>query len=282
MTYLINDFDIFANNGEHIIDTVCSVCSKQSCGLMIVGAIARDIILKEVYDFNDENRATFDIDFAIAISDWGKFSLITSSLVSLGFVQDKELHRLLYNGTPVDIVPFGSIERNGTISWPPKFTTVMNVFGFSEVYTFAKCFKTINGNEYRVVSILGLIILKLIAWSERKLTTKKDGEDILYLLNNYSNINPDSIFEDNSDLLDKPNYDFISAGAIALAREFKRVIHPSNPLLPKIADILNLETNDIDESQLSKVSINGADISQNFNLLCVFKEEILSYYVYRN
>ena len=152
----------------------------------------------------------------------------------------------------------------------------MSDIGFSEVYKSSLVFELNDGIRFNVISLPGLLILKFVAWSERSLITRKDGEDINYLLRNYSSINPESLFDDNPDLIDQEGYNFYKAGAKILARNVKAVLINSYDLIELIADIAVSETSSIETSKLANVDSYGNSVKDNFANLVAFKDEFLT------
>lgn len=72
----------------------------------------------------------------------------------------------------------------------------------------------------RVASIPGLMILKLVAWSDRGRETDKDAADIYRLLSTYADAgNTDRLYENEMDLLEAVGFDLQLAGAELLGRD---------------------------------------------------------------
>lgn len=92
----------------------------------VVGATARDILMYHLHGF-PVNRASPDIDFAMAVESWDAFNVVKGSMLrESGFRPDaKIIHRLHYvpptgDGFPVDLVPFGGVAvSSATVAWPP-------------------------------------------------------------------------------------------------------------------------------------------------------------------
>jgi predicted nucleotidyltransferase len=78
----------------------------------IVGASARDFLLNHCHGI-ETTRMTRDVDLAIEVAGWGKFNEFQKALMSTGrFTPDsREPQRLYFDSVPVDIVPFGPIEK---------------------------------------------------------------------------------------------------------------------------------------------------------------------------
>lgn len=78
------------------------------------------------YDF-EPLRQTEDIDIALTVPDWEALAALRERLVKdFGFAEEPGIqHRLRYRQQdfelPIDIVPFGELERSDrTIAWPPS------------------------------------------------------------------------------------------------------------------------------------------------------------------
>ena len=158
----------------------------------VVGATARDMIMDLVYDAGIQ-RATRDVDLAVAVRGWRDFQSVQKTLIDIGYRETAEKQRLLSGeDIPVDIVPFGEVaDAQGAIAWPPDGEVVMDVRGFQEAYQSAETVKV--GQDPRalvlVASPVGLVLLKVIAWIDRGLPDRqKDAQDIKYFLQYYDRV----------------------------------------------------------------------------------------------
>ena len=173
--------------------------------LLLVGAQAKVILLENIHGLNP-GRATGDIDFAFAIESWDQFNQIKQSLIATGKFKEllKVKQRLVYqsglieHGFVVDIIPFGKVQdENNMIAWPPEMDVVMSVSGYQEALESALLVELNADLAIKVVSLAGLAILKIFAWSERgTVTDNKDAVDLLTLLRTYHQAdNADRIYE---------------------------------------------------------------------------------------
>lgn len=88
-----------------------------------VGAMARDILLTGVFGIS-AGRATRDVDLAVAMKGWQEFEAMKTRLVGTGaFRSDEHIAQRLYcvlgstgRGYPLDLIPFGGVERRGVRS----------------------------------------------------------------------------------------------------------------------------------------------------------------------
>jgi predicted nucleotidyltransferase len=222
---------------------IADIAEQNNLPFFIIGATARDIIFEHAYGI-PSLRATKDIDLAVQVAKWQDFESLKNQLIATGqFSQSKEKQRLRHhNEIPIDIVPFGDVATDGNISWPPEYDIEMTVAGFQEAYDNTQIvrLREIPVLDVHVVSPVGLMVLKIIAWKERYPQAKKDASDIAFLLRNFIQAgNEDLLWEEHSDLM-LDDYDSRKAGARMLGREMAKILSPNSKQL--IRKILNTET----------------------------------------
>jgi predicted nucleotidyltransferase len=178
-----------------IVREISAVSKALGLELLLVGAQAKVILLENIHGLNP-GRATGDIDFAFTVESWDQFNDIKQSLIATGKFKDlsKVKQRLVYqsslieHGFVVDIIPFGKVQDdNNMIAWPPELDVVMSVSGYQEALDSALLVELDTDLAIKVVSLAGLAILKIFAWSERgTVTENKDALDLLTLLRSYN------------------------------------------------------------------------------------------------
>lgn len=200
-----------------IMDRVARLTNLQ---YFVVGATARDILMYHLHGF-PLNRASPDIDFAMAIESWPAFEALRAALIrEPAFQPDaKVLHRLHYSpavggGFPVDLVPFGGVEISpAQVAWPPDMAIVMSVAGYAEALGSAVTVRIADHCDIPVASIPGLVMTKLIAWLDRGQSNPKDAVDFRYLLENYGAAgNVNRLYGEEFPLLAACDYEFERAG----------------------------------------------------------------------
>jgi predicted nucleotidyltransferase len=210
-----------------VLRTLDPIAREADYAYFVAGATARDLILVNIHGLRP-GRATRDIDFGIAVENWDRFTSLKKRLVATGeFTSDRALQRLTYSdraagfSMPVDLIPFrGVTTADGTIEWPPNSDIVVNVAGFEEALASSIPIQIEEGLLVRVASIPGLILLKLVAWSDRGGETDKDAADIYRLLTVYAEAgNTDRLYEHEMDLLEAVGFDMELAGAELLGRD---------------------------------------------------------------
>ncbi|PPC94780.1 MAG: hypothetical protein CTY33_02495 [Methylotenera sp.] len=206
--------------------------------LLLVGAQAKVILLENIHGLNP-GRATGDIDFAFAVESWDQFNQIKHCLISTGQFRElpKEKQRLLYKSSLieheyiVDIIPFGAVQDDkNMIAWPPEMDVVMSVSGYHEALESALLVELNSELMIKVVSLAGLTILKIFAWSERGTTTKnKDALDLLTLLSSYHEAgNTDRIYEElTQEVMESVDYNPEQMGAWLLGYDVAAIANES-------------------------------------------------------
>lgn len=224
------------------------IARDADCAYFVAGATARDLILVNIHGLRP-GRATRDVDFGIAVENWNHFAFLKERLVATGdFTSDRRaLQRLTYSdrtagfSIPVDLIPFrGVTAADGAIEWPPSRDIVMNVAGFEEALASSTPIQIEENLIVRVASIPGLMILKLVAWSDRGRETDKDAADIYRLLTSYADAgNTDRVYEHEMDLLEAVGFDMELAGAELLGRDVAGLCSPQ--ALDLIRSVLKAE-----------------------------------------
>lgn len=194
----------------------------------IIGAFARDVILGLCFGI-DTGEATRDIDFGLMMNDWAQFDELRARLIARKeFAEHRGVpHRLTFRGVrQLDIVPFGGIERKpGEIAWPPEFGTVMSTVGLRQAHAHALPIIIAEGKSVPFVSPAALMLLKLIAWSERgSAVDRRDARDLGLLLTTYLRAgNEERLYGEHAALLDEPDFDYDAAGARILGRDLASI-----------------------------------------------------------
>jgi predicted nucleotidyltransferase len=99
-----------------ILQAIDRPLQKLECPYMLVGAMARDLLLVHVFGMK-VMRATRDLDFAIAVESWERFSVVKQRILEIEWftASPKTEHRIFFQApnmeypTPVDIIPFGGV-----------------------------------------------------------------------------------------------------------------------------------------------------------------------------
>jgi predicted nucleotidyltransferase len=227
MTPRFLDFSGKLQPFEDLFRELIRATSAQDISFFVVGAFARDIIM--MAHGIAIKRATEDVDFGIQVKSWEQFQQLKDSLINTKqFKPDKkQQQRIKYRDlVEVDIVPFGSIEKDGAITWPAE-ETVMITLGFDEAYKDTILARLAEDIEIRICSLAGLTLMKLIAWNDRRARYRKDAEDLGFIMSTYLDAgNRDRILGEEAeqgDLL-TADFDYFLAGARLLGRDVARLL----------------------------------------------------------
>ena len=214
-----------------ILRAVAEEAQAEQVDYMLVGATARDILLTHVFGLA-ARRATYDVDFAIAVKDWDQFDALRARLIARGtFIPGGQARqRLYYKGDQgdlnyhLDLVPFGQITQGSDeLAWPPDMKVIMNLAGYDDVLAAAERVTFLPGFDGKVVSLAGLAILKLVAWSDRGLENPKDAHDLIHLMDSYAAAgNIDRVYEEDG-VIEAGDYDPDLAGVYLPGKDIRRV-----------------------------------------------------------
>lgn len=156
----------------------------------VVGALARDIAM-EILKMPPSPRRTADLDVAIALKDWSQFELLKEQLLKNNFVKGKPKQRFYYKGEDgnndyeIDIVPFGELETDEKVAWPPEGNPEMSVKCFKDVMNIADTVVIDDTIIVKMAPLSGQFLIKFDTWIDRHLLTDKDAADMLYIMDNF-------------------------------------------------------------------------------------------------
>jgi predicted nucleotidyltransferase len=203
------------------LQAVSQAAASLNISFFIVGAVARDLIL-QFYRIQ-LRRGTSDLDLGVRVSSWDEYDKLIDHLIDkFGFERLKQIHKISFKGTELDIIPFGDLsDENGKIHWP-KQSGVMSVIGFEDAHKSSLLVRLSRDPDLdvRVCTLPGLAILKLVAWDEKYPERPKDAADLLSVMDDYDATgNTDRLFEEESALLIEEQHDHTMAGIRLLGRD---------------------------------------------------------------
>jgi predicted nucleotidyltransferase len=234
-----------------LFENIAKAAENISAPFFVVGATARDIILKYGYGI-ETIRATNDIDIGVEVSDWDQYNNLRKGLVATGkFETSNEPQRLKYQESLIiDIIPFGAIaDSDGSFLWPPNDEVEMNTLGFGESYqdALAVRLKRKPDLDIKFASPAGLALLKLVSWNDRRSETSKDAKDLALLMRTHIEAgNEERLFAQESDLIEilkeTGGFDYQRASARLLGRDISAIT--SSETREKLLRILEEETDE--------------------------------------
>ncbi|MCB0743492.1 nucleotidyl transferase AbiEii/AbiGii toxin family protein [Galbibacter orientalis] len=261
---------------KEVFDCIDKVMIKLNVPYYLIGASA--IALELLKEGIKPSRGTKDIDFAIMIASLQEFETIVEELSSYGF-NKVEAPWTLYNdkfNVAIDLLPFGEIEENFTINFNERYTD-LHVLGFSEVLQNPETVH-IEEKSVQIPSLPGMVILKLIAWSDRPEERDSDLYDILRIIEYYFDLNFDEIVEHHNDTFpDDDDLDQLKIAARVLGRKASQFLNVSEAIRNRILNTLNDNVSDAKNSAIAKqwVSKKEWDLEYAVQILEEFKLGII-------
>lgn len=263
-----------------LFETVARVAESLSIPFFVVGAMARELILSHGYNIKTI-RATQDIDLGVQVSDWDEYQLLRKGLTGTGeFTPTREAHRLVYGRDQrVDIIPFGTIaDPDNALSWPPDLETTMSTLGFDEAYYTAMTVRLRSGPPLDILfaSLAALAVMKIIAWNDNHVRRRKDAQDLLLLTITYLEAgNQNRLFNEERDLVNVDDFDYVRAGARLLGRDIAAMLRPKTA--STILSILTWETGEQNRYRLVEDMIDlGTGSEVSFEERLILLEELKS------
>ncbi len=240
--------------------------------LIGVSAIALQLLKEGV----KPGRGTKDIDFAVMISSMKEYELISSKLEAKGFSKVAAPWTFYSDrfNVAIDVLPFGEVEENYTANFNERYTD-LHVLGFREVLEEAVQIH-IEEKIANIPPLPGMVILKLIAWSDRPEERENDLSDMLKIIQHYFDLKWDEIVEQHYDTLGEDPFDQLLIAAEVLGRNSRLYLQKSEAISTRVLKVL--ETN-LEEASRSTIAKEWArkldtDIEYAFTLLNAFYKGI--------
>jgi len=236
---------------KEVFDCIDEVMIKLNVPYYLIGASA--VALNLLRDGIKPSRGTKDIDFAIMISSIQEFESIVEELVKFGFNKVQApwtLYHPKFN-TVIDLMPFGEIEEKFTVNFNQR-NTYLHVLGLTEVLQEPETIK-IEEKSLQIPSLPGMVVLKLIAWSDRPEDRGNDLYDILRIIEHYFDLNFDEIVEHHFDTF--PNDDKLDQFKIAarvLGRKASKFLSVSEAINNRILKTINENVVNVEKSAIAK------------------------------
>jgi len=225
----------------------------------LIGAIARDTWFAHK---GIAPLGTKDVDFAVyipSIDDYEKLKKYLSDKEGFNTSTQNQFVVFSPEGLEVDLLPFGEIEVEGKVMLEGKGLAQIAVNGFREVYeggTDIVQFE--NEQSFKVCTLPGIVILKLIAFDDRPEVRQKDIQDITLILKHYFDIESDIIYDIHNDLFEDDR-DTPLIAARVLGRQIKTILNRSLNLQKRIITILENEIGNTEKSKIAELMVTGTE-----------------------
>jgi predicted nucleotidyltransferase len=171
----------------------------------LVGALAREVIF-DLPVFGDARRQTNDVDAVVEVEGWQQFEQLEAVLLRHGFTKAKEFRYVYWDGTELDLLPYGGVEdSDGNLVWDAPRRISMR--GFRSAATDLRIEER-NGISFRVVNLPGFLVLKCFAFRDRHGWENKDLSDICLVLESATSLLATDILKYlGSELADLPRFE---------------------------------------------------------------------------
>lgn len=240
--------------------------------LIGVSAIALELLKNGI----KPSRGTKDIDFAVMISTFNTYEKISDAMEAKGFRKVSAPWTFYSENykVAVDILPYGEIEEIDTIHFNQRYTD-LHVLGFKEVMEEAIQVQ-IEEKIANIPPLAGMVLLKLIAWSDRPEERENDLSDILKIIQHYFNLNWDEITKIHFDTLEQDPFDQLRIAAEVLGRNSRLYLQKSKALSERISIVLKSNLEDASKSTIAKDWARklDKDVEYAFSLLNAFQKGI--------
>ena len=249
----------------------------------LIGAVARDIWMTQIYDEPDR-RTTKDLDLAVFINDTAEYDALLTWLVEQqGFARTQSsAFCLLYpsatgsDHVAVDLMPFGAIaDEAGDVYFSGRGMERISTVGFTEVLAEAATVATPTGQQWRVVTLPGIVVLKLVAWQDRP-ERGKDAVDVWNLLEVYFNLVQEEIYTSHLELLNEEETPdttnlMLLVGARVLGRHVRQLL-TGGPVLTRLLSLLAGQLALGEQSPMARtMSRQGPEISTCLTTLAALR-----------
>lgn len=250
-------------------------CKHLGVDFYIIGALARDIW------FSAEDvavRGTKDVDLAAFVADHRQYQKLKERLIGVHkFNESKNNAFVLFaaNGIQIDILPFGALEVQDGVAVEVKDLNQIKVNGFKEVYEASvREVRVLDGKDYKVATLPGIVLLKLIAFDDRPEQRENDPLDILIIIEHYFNLQSDLIYDSHNDLFGDDQVTLKMIVARVIGREIRKPLQQNEKLKTRVIKILEEH---IALAEKSKFILRMASIPYIEIELCVsYLKEILA------
>lgn len=233
----------FAHHAE-VYQILEIVFASYGISYYLIGANARDVALYKAGA--KPTRGTADIDFAVMVPDHASFEALKTALKQQGFEDTKRQmpYRLFHtkSKTVIDLLPYGQIAQDYTVSFTERQVELSTV-GMTEVASATEVFEHPQGFSIPVSPSHGLVILKLIAWSEKPARTKDLGDIAALLETAWPLYEPELFMEDSAhaDLFDAEDFETSTAAAQVMGRKMQEVLQLNDALRTDILALFDTE-----------------------------------------
>src|ERR1044072_3399100 len=235
-----------------VFDKLDLALIKLDVDFYLIGAQSRDLWTAHI---DIERRTTADIDYCVYVPDRATWNALTQYLTSEAeFRRDTKLPYRFYAGNQrMDVIPFGGLEDEDGEVMLDNPRIELSVWGTGTVLEDA----TVSIGNFKVVTLPGLCVMKLIAFSEKPDMRAKDWGDFMFLLQHYADIAGANLYDGPYEDLLTLNMELGPASARMLGRQMTTILNKNEALRSRVVATLSRKCDghsreDIDQMYLQR------------------------------
>ena len=266
----MNLSDIRESELKEVFDALEEAFHGSEIDFYLIGAIARNIW----YSRGSKSfRSTRDLDFAVLISNREDYEKVRSYLIehkSFRATRNNSFIMLSSTGVEIDILPFGQIEIDDEVTFSGTGLSNIRVNGFMEVYRAGtEDIKLQTGHNFKVATLAGIVLLKLVAFDDRPEIRSKDARDITNIITHYFDLQAEMIYENHADLFADEEVSLSEISATVIGREINKMVAGNEHLHQRLISIISkqIESNRNSSFIRNMVSESKGSVIQMIELL---------------
>jgi len=205
------------------------VLTRERRKFVLIGATVPQIVLDLRETSGPGSRETRDVDAVAEVDSWEDFNRLREHLVREGFRPGRVAHELWFNDkVRIDLIPFGpGLIKDNKIVWPDGYT--MNVSGLAEALECSRDQEVAPDLTLPVVTIPGLVLMKVVAYMDRPEERARDVVDMLYCFERYEATGESSRrFDCTGTQVDGEEITFELAGAFLIGMDVAVLAKPNS------------------------------------------------------
>ncbi|MGM9978020.1 MAG: nucleotidyl transferase AbiEii/AbiGii toxin family protein [Clostridium sp.] len=243
---------------KHIFDIVERSFNQLNIDFYLIGALARQVWYEKG---NMSFRTTKDVDYAVLVCNEDEYQRIRAYLIDTEKFTPYRGNAFVLiapDGTQVDILPFGEIEDDGSVTVNGQGMTSIRVDGLIDVYNNGiEDVEFETGHSFKVATLPAIALLKFIAYDDRPEHRQKDATDISNLVVHFFTLNDEMIYQHHNDLFDETkNIVFESIGPIVLGREMRKIASSNEGLVKRLNNILEKHIQKEENNAFVRLMVN--------------------------
>lgn len=145
----------------------------------------------------------------------------------------------------------------------------MNVAGLVEISEGSIDIQS-DTTAFRVASLPGICVMKILAWYDRGIRDNRDGKDLGFILSNYIEMKYEDHYTVHEDLMEDENFDLVVTTARIMGRDIHDLLKSNPVALTRVKTILQKETEDEEYSKLAIALKDGGSFQYRIGYQCLY------------